>query len=237
MRLLSGFVSACLLIFGATWTGLFFLTVALRPHRAWLVIGLLFWKTPLFEYADRVEVLKHKPDWTVRDKAGVWILNCGMAIGGASLGLFEIAMETTLLAVPGSKVRTFRSDFPTRSRKIRGVVSRWKRSLPRTPTRTIQLPKRRVSWAYRWHDWEENRVALALNPPTLHGTATPVGGRWRLDVCAHVTVNYAPDYALLLFSVDGRDVVIEEGLFFRLGQEGWLFPYEARWCWTEHHSE
>ena len=153
--------------------------------------------------------------------------------GVKAYGLFEIAIETTLLAFPGPPVRTFRSDFPTRSRKIRRVVSSWKDSLPRRGTRPITLPKRRVSWADRFHDWQENRVALALNPPTLTGTAFPEGDGWRLEVCATVVVNYAPDYALHLFTVDGRAIVIEEGIFRRLAEEGWMYPYDARWCWTE----
>jgi hypothetical protein len=80
------------------------------------------------------------------------------------------------------------------------------------------------------------RVALALDPVTLGGTAhhvgPPGGERWRLDVRATVDVRYRAGASLVLGRVRGVPIVVDEGLFAALQDRGWLHPYRAVWVWS-----
>lgn len=251
------FTAACLAIFGApktaAWLGVGAGLAAWAPDPTrgrsalahvlgllWLGAAALGWPTPFVEYADRTEALLNQPTWSTRDRAGAWLLNVGMAIGGALVGFPEAALETTLLTVPdlnGDGKRTFSSDFPAGSARVRAELRAWRQQNPRGALGP--LPPRRVAWRYDEVGWSEARYALALNSLDLRGTvaADPASGAKRLSVCAEVAVSYWPNTSLPLFWVRGRRVALEEGLYWRLQQEGWLFPYQAAWCWQEPWTE
>ena len=97
-------------------------------------------------------------------------------------------------------------------------------------------PLRPGSWRYSRDD--SARVALALNPVTLSGTAHPVPGGWLLHLEGRVPVSYPDEgYRLRLFSLDGRSIGIEEGHFARLQRDGWFHPYDMVWFWTVHSAD
>lgn len=81
----------------------------------------------------------------------------------------------------------------------------------------------------RWTTRDRLGVWLLNLGMALSGAAM----RWRLSICATVEVAYPPRGALHLFEIDGRPIRIEEGLYWRLQEDGWLHPYTARWCWEE----
>ena len=242
-----GLVAVCLGVFGAPRTALWLMVGAgllLLPDTRrwgrrgllllWLLLGLWRWQTPLVEYADRTRALLDAPTWSVRDKAGVWILNVGMALGGALVGCPEAAVETLLLILPAPAdgVRTFRSDFPAGSAKVQEALAGWRRANPQG--RAGLLPEQRVAWVYARTGLREARYALALNAITLRGEVIQADdGAARLSVCGTVAVSYWPTTSIPLMSVQGRTVALEEGLYWRLQQEGWLSPYDAVWCWEE----
>ena len=184
------------------------------------------------EYADRVDALVQEEVWTGRDRAGVWVLNMGMALSGSVLGLPEVALETAWLALPdGDGVRRLPSDFAMGSPGVRRAIRGQVEALPARPDHPRALRPQEVRFPYD-PSRESLRVALALNPVTLSGRAVPAGEGWRLELEARVPVRYPSRYLLVLFELDGRTIGIEEGLYGRLQDEGWLFPYEMVWTWS-----
>lgn len=242
---LGGFVALCLAVFGAPLTagavaaGAGALCIRGRWLRrgvlaAWLVAAVAGWKVPLHEYTDRLE------DWSAaldrggpaalstRDRVGIWILNLGMALGGTVVGLPEVALETTLLVVPGGGERHFRSCFAERSPRVRAVMDRHRAALPSAPSegQVVRFAPERVAWRY---DVDNARVALALNPTHVGGTATFTAGRWEIDHTMSVPVDYPPSSVIPLFEFDGRRLVLDEAPNHALEELGWLFPYDAVW--------
>jgi len=235
------FVALCLAVFGTPWTAAALAVLAAllaRGSRLLLLapVLLLGWKLPLHEYADRVEELDATEDWSTRDRAGLWVLNLGMAGAGAALGMPEVALETTLLVVPGLDTVRLPSDFAMGSPAVRRAIRRQVATLPARGSEPVPLSPRQVSWRYSLDD--SARVALALNPVTLSGTAHPADGGWLLHLEGRVPVRY-PDggYRLRLFSLDGRSIDIEEGHFARLQRDGWFHPYDMVWTWTVHSAD
>jgi hypothetical protein len=234
------FVSANLLLFGAPWTAGWLAALAAviaarrrAPIAAVLVIGAVGWTTPLHEYADRTEALAAKETWSHRDRAGVWVLNAGMAITGAAIGFPEVALETTLLALPGPPHRRFDSAFPSHSPQVRAVIDDWKESIDPDGRSPVILDTETIRWTYRESSWRELRSGLALDAFTLTGTAAQGRDGWELMLCGEVNVSYPQHARLPLGTIGGRSIVIDEGLFWRLQQEGWMWPYVAQWCWRE----
>lgn len=231
----SAVVAAALLVFGApvtaawfggfaTWTlpwrrlGLARAAVAV----AWLVAAGFGWWVPLFEYQDRVDGLAAKLDrggpeaLDARDLSGVWLLNLGMAAGGLLVGFPEVAMETTLLAVPGPEVRRFESDFAMASPRVRAAAA------------GIARDGRSREVAFTYHDHTDARVGLALNVLALEGACE----EGRLALVGRVDVDYPARGRLPLFVARGRAIAIDEALFHALEVRGWMFPYVAEWRWT-----
>jgi hypothetical protein len=246
---LGGFVALCLAVFGAPLTAGAVAAGAgalcLRGRRlrrgvlaVWLVVAVVGIRVPLHEYADRLEDWRAALDrggpaaLSTRDRLGIWVLNLGMAIGGAAVGLPEVALETTLLAVPSDGERHFRSCFAERSPRVRAVMERHRAALPAAPTegQVIRFTPERVAWRY---DVRDARVALALNPTHVGGTATFVDGRWELDHTMSVPVDYPADSVVPLFAFDGRRLVLDEAPYNALEELGWLFPYHAVWHCSE----
>lgn len=186
------------------------------------------------EYRLRVEDLRRTIDrggpeaLSVRERAGIWLLNLGMAGGGALVGFPEVALETLLLAVPGPQERTFRSSFPRGSARVRAAVDGW-RPLLRTDADRVALPPVRVTFSSAGGHAEWRR-GLALNPLTLDGEATRDGEGWALRLTGRVEVDYTPGARLSL--VPGA-LWIDQTLFDALERRGDLHPYTAVWVWTE----
>ncbi|MFT4627377.1 MAG: hypothetical protein ACI8PZ_006061 [Myxococcota bacterium] len=199
-----------------------------RWSALWAALVVLTSPVAVLDYAQRVDALTAKRATTgldTRDRAAVWWLNLTMAGVGAAVGFPEAAVETALLAVPGPAERSFHSPFPMRDAGVRQAVERMARSGPGT------LPHHRVTWTYGERG-RSDRVALACNALDLSGVAVPDGDGLRLDLEGRVDIRYPQRARLHLFTLAGRRVGIDEGLFADLQDAGWLFPYTAVWRWS-----
>lgn len=187
----------------------------------------------LVEYRLRVDTLRATIDrggpeaLTVRDRAGIWVLNLGMAAGGLCAGFPEVALETLLLAVPGPPERRFRSGFAGGSPKVRAVIEGYRGSL--RGEGPVRLPPRVVRWGLDGGHAEWRR-GLALDAFTITGVAVREGDVWRLDLEGRVPVDYHGGYRLPL--VPGL-LWIDETLYDALERRGDLHPYTAVWVWSE----
>lgn len=124
----------------------------------------------------------------------------------------EIAKEASLMLLPSSKgkVRTFESDFFLESRFILNKLDNYSEPV-------------RLAWPPNSYGLgnAETRIALALNTGTLHVE----------DGKAKVSVPCTwPKQSLVNVGLPGLlDIRVQEGLFWVLEQEGWIYPYTAVW--------
>ena len=124
----------------------------------------------------------------------------------------EIAKEASLMLLPSSKDKemTFESDFFLKSEFIQNKLDNYSEPV-------------RLAWpsnSYRLGG-SETRIALALNTGTLHVE----------DGKAKVSVPCTwPKQSLVNVGLPGfLDIRVQEGLFWVLEQEGWIYPYTAVW--------
>jgi len=225
------FAAGCLAVFGTWLTAAFVAIPALAVWRErpwWGLLGALAVVPAPAEYQLRVRVLaEHRAHLSTREAAGVWLLNLGMAAGGTLAGFPEVALETALLVFPDEDgVRTFRSAFPRGSYRVAAVVDTWAAACRGGRTRfgPAHLP---LGYEGGHAEW---RRSLALSPVTLRGTAS---SDCTLTIEATVPVDYPDRAFLVLAPTPWGPLGIDEGLFDALEDTGWLFPYEARWVWTE----
>ena len=124
----------------------------------------------------------------------------------------EIAKEASLMLLPSSKDKemTFESDFFLKSEFIQNKLDNYSE-----PVRLAWPPN-----SYRLGG-SETRIALALNTGTLHVE----------DGKAKVSVPCTwPKQSLVNVGLPGfLDIRVQEGLFWVLEQEGWIYPYTAVW--------
>ena len=124
----------------------------------------------------------------------------------------EIAKEGSLMLLPSSEgqVMTFESDFFLESEFIQNKLDNYSE-----PVRLAWPPN-----SYRLGG-SETRIALALNTGTLHVE----------DGKAKVSVPCTwPKQSLVNVGLPGLlDIRVQEGLFWILEQEGWIYPYTAVW--------
>ena len=124
----------------------------------------------------------------------------------------EIAKEGSLMLLPSSEgqVMTFESDFFLESEFIQNKLDNYSE-----PVRLAWPPN-----SYRLGG-SETRIALALNTGTLHVE----------DGKAKVSVPCTwPKQSLVNVGLPGfLDIRVQEGLFWVLEQEGWIYPYTAVW--------
>ena len=124
----------------------------------------------------------------------------------------EIAKEASLMLLPSSegKVMTFESDFFLESRFIQNALDNYSEPV-------------RLAWPPNSYGLgnAETRIALALNTGTLHVE----------DGKAKVSVPCTwPKQSLVNVGLPGLlDIRVQEGLFWVLEQEGWIYPYTAVW--------
>lgn len=222
-------------------------TVALRGVvLAAIGVALLAWgHVALREFQDSVDDLSRQirtqgaESLAFEQRAGIYGLNVVMGIGGFAAGYPEAARETLMLAVSGPAVRHWGSDFALRSPRVCRAIQQMIAEAEATDGDSVQLTERTVSWPQYGFGQDSLRVALALNSPlVLQGTASRVGGRWRLDLVGSARVEYPEKGRIsLLGNVHGREIALEEGLFHALQDVGWLHPYTARWSWTVYSDE
>jgi len=124
----------------------------------------------------------------------------------------EIAKEASLMLLPSSEGQemTFGSDFFLESRFIQNALDNYSEPV-------------RLAWPPNSYGLgnAETRIALALNTGTLHVE----------DGKAKVSVPCTwPKQSLVNVGLPGLlDIRVQEGLFWILEQEGWIYPYTAVW--------
>lgn len=204
---------------------------------------------PIREVNSRIALLGRKSpsEYSNQDKLGVWGLNLVMA--GCGFVLFpEVAWETLQLVFPANRGDTlvFKSDFALGSRRIRSVLSNFRRTLPegRGPA-ARRLEPVTMSWSpddfvLSFQGYREARCALALNPVTVSATATRKDGDWRMDVICSVAVSYAREGAYVTFiprTAFTPELTVDERVFWVLQESHWLHPYTAHWrCTVSGHD-
>ena len=124
----------------------------------------------------------------------------------------EVAKEASLMLLPSSEGQemTFESDFFLESRFIQNALDNYSEPV-------------RLAWPPNSYGLgnAETRIALALNTGTLHVE----------DGKAKVSVPCTwPKQSLVNVGLPGLlDIRVQEGLFWILEQEGWIYPYTAVW--------
>ena len=136
---------------------------------------------------------------------------------------FEAAKENFHMLWPSSedKVRTFESDFFLKSKYIQNKLDNYS-----------ELPKPvRLAWpqsAYNLGE-PEARVALALNT----GFLSIEDDKVKVSVlCAWPEHSDHTDHSQPTILIDRPylpKIAVQEGLFWILEQEGWIYPYTAVW--------
>ena len=132
----------------------------------------------------------------------------------------EIAKEGLYMLLPSSngKEMTFESDFFLESRFIQNVLDNYS-----GPVRLAWPPDSYVLGN------PESRIALALNTGTLYIE----DGKVKVSVpCTWPKQSDYRDHSWTtpLVSVVGLpEIRVQEGLFWILEQEGWIYPYTAVW--------
>jgi hypothetical protein len=132
----------------------------------------------------------------------------------------EIAKEGLYMLLPSSngKEMTFESDFFLESRFIQNVLGNYSE-----PVRLAWLPSDYLLGN------PEARIALALNTGTLYIE----DGKAKVSVpCTWPKQSDYRDHSWTtpLVSVPGLpEIRVQEGLFWILEQEGWIYPYIAVW--------
>jgi len=218
-----------------------YFTLALIP--LFVLTTVLAWNVPFNEFGDRVIELDNKirksgsSSFTLQDKVAIYGLNIVMAGGGYIVGFPEVATETLLLTIPGKQTIEMHSDFAMRSPKVKRAILSMSRSLDSVPESVnhVNLGTKKIYWASDKDIWEDSvRVGLATNPLTLKVSAERGGNDdWTLNCTGIVSVKYPRGGRVVLVpNIRGKDLVMSEGLFWALQQEGWLFPYKMHWKWS-----
>ena len=132
----------------------------------------------------------------------------------------EIAKEGSLMLLPSSegRVMTFESDFFLESEFIQNKLDNYSEPV-------------RLAWPSSSYGLgnPESRIALALNT----GTLSIEDGKVKVSVpCVWPQHSDYRDHswATPLVNIRGLpEIRVQEGLFWVLEQEGWIYPYTAVW--------
>ena len=130
----------------------------------------------------------------------------------------EIAKEASLMLLPSSEGQemTFESDFFLESRFIQNALDNYSKPVP------LYWPFDSYVWTDFFEKHSEARVALALNTGTLHLE----DGKIRISV----PCTWPKQAWIRLLDIPGLpEIRVQEGLFWVLEQEGWIYPYTAVW--------
>ena len=207
-----------------------------------LPLAICTWHVPFHEFGHRVTELDKKirthgaAGFSTSDKVAVYGLNIVMAGGGYVAGFPEVATETLLLTVPNNGEMTLNSDFAMRSPKVRRALVSMSRGLDSLPpsVKEANLGTKTIYWASDKDIWTDSvRVGLATNPLKINVKARRVGNTWALDCVGQVSVKYPRGGKVVLIpNIKGKDLVMSEGLYWVLQENGWLFPYKMNWAWS-----
>ena len=130
----------------------------------------------------------------------------------------EAAKENLHMLLPSSegKVKTFESDFFLESSFIQNKLDNYSKPVP------LYWPFDSYVWTDFFEEHSEARVALALNTGTLHLE----DGKVRISV----PCTWPKQAWIRLVDIPGLpEIRVQEGLFWILEQEGWIYPYTAVW--------
>ena len=130
----------------------------------------------------------------------------------------EAAKENLHMLLPSSegKVKTFESDFFLESKFIQNKLDNYSKPAP------LYWPFDSYVWTDVFEKHSEARVALALNTGTLH----LADGKIRISV----PCTWPKQAWIRLLDIPGLpQIQLQEGLFWILEQEGWIYPYTAVW--------
>ncbi len=125
-----------------------------------------------------------------------------------------------------------------KSDKVRKTLKNFINKLPKSSTpdgKPVNMGQKTILW--KGYQGTEKRVALALNPFRIKAKARPADLGWKIEVSGWVRVRYPPKAKVKLFSFLGKPFYFEEGLFWALQRQGWLFPYKANWSWTIYSDD
>ena len=175
--------------------------------------------------------------FTLSEKMAIYGANLTMGMGAFALGMPEAGWETLLICVPGKKTRTWRSDFAMESSQVRKKLKKTVRILNGLSPGVTQyeMPEVRIAWRGYFND--SRRVAFALNAFRLSANARREGEVWRIECKGWVPVKYPRRSWTKMLVIRSKPFYFEEGLYWALQQEGWLFPYKAYWAWTIHSND
>ncbi len=202
-----------------------------------LVIILMFSDLPIREINKRMNewdstlTKRGISGYSFSDKLSIYNTNLVISFYGRLFGVPEYGKQSLRLCMKTRNDREWSSDFAMKSPKVIGVIKNWKALLRRQKKNVsrIMLPSRKISWRNYVND---RRVALALNPVILEAKACPEGRRWRLDCKAKLRVKYRKNAKRALLTTGRETLILAEGPFWALQQEGWLFPYTVFWNWS-----
>ena len=191
----------------------------------WAVLLLL---TLSFAGLQRLNHLSARPvelsEFSWFNKVEIYTAYVLMNVLGAPL-YPEIAKEGLYMLLPSSEGQemTFESDFFLKSRFIQNKLDNYSK-----PVRLAWLPNDYLLGN------SESRIALALNT----GTLSIEDGKVKVSVpCTWPQYSDYRDHSWTTPLVSIRDlpeIRIQEGLFWILEQEGWIYPYTVIWETDSH---
>lgn len=185
----------------------------------------------------RLQVLGHRAQVSAalptQDRLSIYSLGLLMGVAGWAAGYPEVAWEHFGLYVPGSRVRSFHSDFPMTSVQVQRTLTVFVQQLKSRVAGIRALDLAPVTLAFTYGK-DPMRIALALSPMVLSARATqdPGTSTWRLVVVAKVPIAYPRGCEVAIPTPWSRTAIrVKESMFWSLQQAGWLFPYTAHWTW------
>lgn len=137
----------------------------------------------------------------------------------------EVAREHLMMYTPSDeRERIIKDDFFLRSGVVQKAVTK---ARERGSPQRLTWPASAYLMTFDWDAYWEARIALAMNGGLLSVDGDQVSVRVNIS---YPKQSFAPLFEIPLFGTIG----IEEGLFWFLQQEGWLFSGYVEWTATEN---
>ena len=171
------------------------------------------------------------------ERTGLWWSAVWLSIGGIVYWTPYAVAENTLMLFPGRKYITWHSDFPLKSKKVRGFIKSAKSAL----AERYSLFGHRFNYYLGWKSYcaDHCDVGLSLNGGKLNIEFTrnyfPDASEpdmWcRAEV--EVDVSYKPKYrSSTILRIFGSSLKIDQAAYWNLQQLGWLHPYTLTYKWN-----
>ena len=185
-----------------------------------LLIAIIFLVVVAVGGVKRFDYLATKPmdpdAFSLVNKVEIYTGYLAMTIAGYPL-YPEISIEMFYMLLPSSKEKelVFENDFFLESKVIKEAIANYS-----GPVRLV--------WHFRHYNLGESeaRVALALNTGTLHIE----GDKVLVKVpCTWPRYSDYRNHTAKTSLVRYPEIGVQEGLFWVLEQERWIFPYTAVW--------